>query len=42
MDIYFSRKPSMDMLYNSDTFSVMHLQVQSEALVPARPDVPAL
>ena len=32
----------MDMLYNSDTYSVMHLQVQDDALVPARPDVPAL
>jgi hypothetical protein len=42
MQYFFSRKPTMDMLYNSDTFSVMHLQVQSDALVPARPDVPAL
>jgi hypothetical protein len=32
----------MDMLYNSDTYSVMHLQVQDDALVPVRPDVPAL
>ena len=31
----------MDMLYNSDTYSVMHLQVD-DALVPVRPDVPAL
>jgi len=32
----------MDMLYNSDTYSVMHLQVQDDALAPVRPDVPAL
>jgi len=32
----------MDMLYNSDTYSVMHLQVQDDALVPVRPDVPSL
>ena len=32
----------MDMLYNSDTFSVMHLKAQDEALAPARPDVPVL
>ena len=32
----------MDMLYNSDTYSVMHLHVQDDALVPVRPDVPAL
>ena len=32
----------MDMLYNSDTFSVMHLHVQDETLAPVRPDVPAL
>ena len=31
----------MDMLYNSDTYSVMHLQVD-DATVPVRPDVPAL
>ena len=32
----------MDMLYNSDTYSVMHLQVHDDASVPIRPDVPAL
>jgi hypothetical protein len=32
----------MDMLYNSETYSVMHLQVQDDALVSIRPDVPAL
>ena len=31
----------MDMLYNSDTYSVMHLQVD-DASAPVRPDVPAL
>ena len=31
----------MDMLYNSDTYSVMHLQVD-DATVPVRPDVPSL
>ena len=42
MQFVFSRKIPMDMLYNSDTYSVMHLHVQDEALVPVRPDVPAL
>lgn len=32
----------MDVLYNSDCFSVMHLQTADEALAPVRPDVPAL
>jgi hypothetical protein len=41
MQFVFRRKIPMDMLYNSDTYSVMHLQVD-DALVPARPDVPAL
>ena len=31
----------MDMLYNSDTYSVMHLQVD-DAVTPIRPDVPGL
>jgi hypothetical protein len=42
MKFLFHRKIPMDMLYNSDTFSVMHLQVQDDALVPVRPDVPVL
>ena len=42
MQFSFIRKIPMDMLYNSDTYSVMHLHVQDDALVPARPDVPAL
>ena len=41
MQFVFRRKIPMDMLYNSDTYSVMHLQVD-DALVPVRPDVPAL
>jgi len=32
----------MDMLYNSETFSVMHLQVQDGEFLPSRPDVPVL
>jgi len=32
----------MDMLYNSETFSVMHLQMQEGEFLPARPDVPVL
>ena len=32
----------MDMLYNSDTYSVMHLKAQDESLEPARPDLPVL
>ena len=32
----------MDMLYNSETFSVMHLQMQETELLPTRPDVPVL
>ncbi len=42
MQFVFRRKIPMDMLYNSDTYSVMHLQVQDDALVFIRPDVPAL
>ena len=42
MQFSFIRKIPMDMLYNSDTYSVMHLHVQDDALVPVRPDVPAL
>jgi hypothetical protein len=42
MQFVFRRKNPMDMLYNSDTYSVMHLQVQDDALAPVRPDVPAL
>jgi Protein of unknown function (DUF3567) len=42
MQFVFRRKIPMDMLYNSDTYSVMHLHVQDDALVPVRPDVPAL
>ena len=42
MKLFFHRKKHMDMLYNSDTYSVMHLQVQDDALAPVRPDVPAL
>jgi hypothetical protein len=42
MAFVFHRKIPMDMLYNSDTFSVMHLHVQDETLAPVRPDVPAL
>ena len=42
MQFVFRRKNPMDMLYNSDTYSVMHLHVQDDALVPVRPDVPAL
>jgi Protein of unknown function (DUF3567) len=42
MQFSFTRKIPMDMLYNSDTYSVMHLHVQDDALVPVRPDVPAL
>ena len=41
MQFVFRRKIPMDMLYNSDTYSVMHLQVD-DATVPVRPDVPAL
>jgi hypothetical protein len=41
MQFVFRRKFPMDMLYNSDTYSVMHLQVD-DACVPVRPDVPAL
>jgi hypothetical protein len=32
----------MDVLYNSDSFSVMHLQGVDAAAQPVRPDVPAL
>ncbi|NBX63294.1 MAG: DUF3567 family protein, partial [Betaproteobacteria bacterium] len=32
----------MDMLYNSETFSVMHLQMQDTGFLPSRPDVPVL
>lgn len=32
----------MDMLYNSETFSVMHLQMQETEFLPFRPDVPVL
>ena len=32
----------MDMLYNSETFSVMHLQMQETEILPTRPDVPVL
>ena len=32
----------MDMLYNSETFSVMHLQMQETEFLPSRPDVPVL
>jgi Protein of unknown function (DUF3567) len=32
----------MDMLYNSETFSVMHLQMQDAECLPSRPDVPVL
>jgi hypothetical protein len=42
MNFYFHRKPTMDMLYNSDTFSVMHLEVPDDSLPPVRADVPAL
>ena len=42
MQFVFRRKNTIDMLYNSDTYSVMHLQVQDDALAPVRPDVPAL
>jgi hypothetical protein len=42
MKFSFNRKIPMDMLYNSDTYAVMHLHVQDDALVPVRPDVPAL
>ena len=42
MQFSFIRKIPMDVLYNSDTYSVMHLHVQDEALMPVRPDVPAL
>jgi hypothetical protein len=41
MQFVFRRKIPMDMLYNSDTYSVMHLQVDDET-TPVRPDVPAL
>ncbi len=41
MQFVFRRKIPMDMLYNSDTYSVMHLQV-ADAGTPVRPDVPAL
>jgi hypothetical protein len=41
MQFVFRRKIPMDMLYNSDTYSVMHLQVD-DADTPLRPDVPAL
>ncbi len=40
MQFVYRRKIPMDMLYNSDTFSVMHLQVD-DAVTPVRPDVPA-
>jgi hypothetical protein len=33
---------TMDMLYNSETFSVMHLQMQETEFLPTRPDVPVL
>ncbi len=42
MQFSFTRKIPMDMLYNSDPYSVMHLHVQDDALAPVRPDVPAL
>jgi hypothetical protein len=32
----------MEVLYNSDSFSVMHLQLKDSALQPVRADVPAL
>ena len=32
----------MDILYNSDSFSVMHLQMPDMALAPVREDVPGL
>ncbi len=32
----------MDMLYNSETFSVMHLQMQDAEFLPSRSDVPVL
>ena len=32
----------MDMLYNSDTFSVMHLELPDASQPPVRADVPAL
>jgi hypothetical protein len=41
MQFVFRRKIPMDMLYNSDTYSVMHLQVD-DATVPVRPDLPGL
>jgi hypothetical protein len=32
----------MEVLYNSESFSVMHLQLDDSALEPVRADVPAL
>ena len=32
----------MDVLYNSERFSVMHLQLTDSTLEPVRPDVPSL
>ena len=32
----------MDVLYNSDSFSVVHLHTPDQSVAPVRPDVPVL
>jgi hypothetical protein len=37
-----TQRRSMDILYNSDSFSVMHLHTPDQAVTPVRPDLPVL